>query len=215
MQKDSPALELIVGLGNPGDTYRGTRHNMGFDFLDLLAAKTSGVFRDEPRYFGEVARIRIRSRELWLLKPTTFMNLSGQAVQALSSYFKIAPASILVAHDELDILPGTMRLKFAGGNAGHNGLKDITSKLSTPNFWRLRLGIGHPRVFCPEMQVYDWVLGHPVPEHRTAIDKCQRAALDAVDLLVDGEFQRAERAINRFSAVEKKEADGKDEGNKK
>ena len=134
-----------------------------------------------------------------LLKPTTFMNLSGSAVQAVASYYKIKPEEILVVHDELDLQPGAMRLKIGGGNAGHNGLKDITAKLSTPNFWRLRVGIGHPRQFCPQQAVYDWVLGTPSGEHQQKIDECLAAALKWIDAFAAGDLDRVHRAILKFS----------------
>ena len=128
-------IQLIVGLGNPGPEYARTRHNAGFWFLDSLADNLGVRFREEKKFHGECCRARIEGRDVWLLKPTTFMNASGQAVVALALYYKILPSSILVIHDELDLLPGCMRLKQGGGNAGHNGLKDISAKLGTPNFW--------------------------------------------------------------------------------
>ena len=145
MANNTAPILLIVGLGNPGDQYRTTRHNMGFQYLDRVAEQYGARFLPEAKFFGETTRISTKAGDVRLLKPTTFMNLSGSAVQAVASYYKIKPEEILVVHDELDLHPGTMRLKLGGGNAGHNGLKDITAKLSTPNFWRLRVGIGHPR----------------------------------------------------------------------
>ena len=141
----SKAIRLIVGLGNPGPEYAGTRHNAGFRFVDALARREGAVMREERKFQAEVGRIRVGEREVWLLKPLTFMNNSGRAVQAAAQYYKISPEEILVAHDELDIDPGQMRLKQGGGHAGHNGLRDIAAQLGTPDFWRLRLGVGHPR----------------------------------------------------------------------
>ena len=197
-QNPTPIL-LIVGLGNPGDEYRSTRHNIGFQFLDRLAARENVRFLPQARFFGELARIQAKSGDVRLLKPTTYMNLSGSAVQALAGYFKIKPEEILVVHDELDLPPGAMRLKLGGGNAGHNGLKDITAKLGTPNFWRLRVGIGHPRQFCPQQAVFDWVLGTPSAEHQEAIDGCLDAALKWVDGFASGNFERINRALLKFS----------------
>ncbi len=198
MPNTSP-IRLIVGLGNPGADYAGTRHNAGYDFLDLVAKEAKISFREEMKFFGLLAKLHTEDGDLWLLKPTTFMNASGSAVQAISSYYKIAPEEILVAHDELDLPPGTMKIKLGGGNAGHNGLKDITEKLSTPNFWRLRFGIGHPRVFCPQMQVYDWVLGRASAEHREGLETCLKAALKTVNNLAAGKMQSVERTIMKFA----------------
>ena len=198
MAQNTPIL-LIVGLGNPGDSYRTTRHNVGFQFLDRLAASCGARFAADAKFFGETARISAKAGDVRLLKPTTFMNLSGSAVQAVASYYKIKPEEILVVHDELDLQPGAMRLKIGGGNAGHNGLKDITAKLSTPNFWRLRVGIGHPRQFCPQQAVYDWVLGTPSSEHQQKIDECLAAALKWIDAFAAGDLDRVHRAILKFS----------------
>ena len=200
---NSQNIRLLVGLGNPGSSYAGTRHNAGFDFLDLIAKDAKISFREEARFFGLLARLTTEAGDLWLLKPTTFMNLSGQSVQSVASYYKIAPEEILVAHDELDLVPGTMKIKLGGGNAGHNGLKDITEKLGTPNFWRLRFGIGHPRVFCPQMQVYDWVLGRAPAEQREPLDTCLKAATKIVDNLICGKMASVERTIGKFAHAPK------------
>lgn len=202
MAENKP-IALIVGLGNPGDNYRDTRHNVGFHFVDRLAQLKGARFAAEGKFFGEVTRISTPSGDVRMLKPTTFMNLSGSAVQAVAAYYKITPEEILVVHDELDLPPGTMKMKIGGGNAGHNGLKDITAKLSTPNFWRLRIGIGHPRQFCPQQQVYDWVLGTPSPEHQEGIDKCIDAALKTVDNLAAGNFDSVERTVNKWGSLPK------------
>lgn len=192
-------IALIVGLGNPGDEYRHTRHNAGFDFVERLAAARGVRFAHQPKFFGETARIGTPAGDVWLLKPLTYMNLSGQAVQPLASYYKITPEEILVVHDELDLVPGTMRLKFGGGSAGHNGLKDITQRLATSNFWRLRVGIGHPRSLCPGMAVADWVLGRPTAEQADGIAACLEGALKAVDNLCVGKFDNAERTLGKFA----------------
>lgn len=192
-------IALIVGLGNPGDEYRNTRHNVGFDFLDRLAQAKGARFSHQAKFFGETARISTPAGDVWLLKPSTYMNLSGQAVQPLAAYYKISPEEILVVHDELDLVPGTMRLKFGGSNAGHNGLKDITQRLSTGDFWRLRVGIGHPRKLCPGMAVVDWVLGRATAEQNEGISKCLEGALKAVDNLALGKFDGAERTLSKFA----------------
>ena len=164
-----PAIRLIVGLGNPGAEYSDTRHNAGFWFLDALANREKVFFHEEKKFLGEVARVRLAGQDIWLLKPLTYMNRSGQSVVSLALYYKILPEEILVVHDELDLMPGCMKLKKGGGNAGHNGLKDITEKLSTPNFWRLRLGTGHPRTLGLAQPVADFVLHAPSDEHKSLI----------------------------------------------
>lgn len=215
MASTNTPIRLIVGLGNPGDQYRGTRHNMGFLFLDrLVQQQKDGRFSSDARFFGDTARICTSCGDLWLLKPTTFMNLSGSAVQAMAAYYKIKPEEILVVHDELDIAPGCLKVKLGGGNAGHNGLKDITAKLFTPNFWRLRVGIGHPRIFCPQQQVYDWVLGTPSQEHLAAINLCIDAALKTVEYWAAGEQIKAERALKKYATPPKPQS-ASDENAKK
>ena len=204
MANEKP-IALIVGLGNPGDEYRDTRHNVGWLFLDALAREKNLRFTDESKFFGQTARLHTPSGEVWLLKPTTYMNRSGSAVQAMAAYYKIAPEEILVVHDELDLVPGTMKMKKGGGNAGHNGLKDIAARLSTPEFWRLRIGIGHPRQFCPQQQVYDWVLGRPSAEHEEGIAKCLEAALRTVDNFAAGNFDRVKRTVGKFATLPKSE----------
>lgn len=199
MAQPSP-IRLIAGLGNPGQEYVRTRHNAGFRFLDALAAKTGALFRSEPKFKGELARARIAGEEVWLLKPTTYMNLSGESVSAVANYYKIAPKEILVVHDEMDLLPGCMRIKLGGGNAGHNGLKSITAQLGTPDFWRLRLGIGHPRTLGLAQQVFDFVLSSPNAEQAAAIETCEKAALDTAALWAEGEMEKAHRAIASYGS---------------
>ena len=191
-------IRLIVGLGNPGPDYENTRHNAGFWFLDRLALKQSVFFHEEKKFFGQVAKVRIANQEVWLLKPSTYMNRSGQAVVALALYYKILPEEILVVHDEMDLLPGCMKVKKGGGNAGHNGLKDITEKLSTPNFWRLRLGTGHPRSLGLAQPVIDFVLHAPSSEHRALIDECIDAEIKTIADIAVGDMARVQRSIAKF-----------------
>ena len=176
---------------------------MGFWFLDELARDKGVRFSSDARFFGDTARLTTPEGDVWLLKPTTYMNASGSAVQALAAYYKIKPEEILVVHDELDIAPGCLKVKLGGGNAGHNGLKDITAKLSTPNFWRLRIGIGHPRVYCPQQQVYDWVLGCPSSEHESAIRPMIAEALKTVPWWITGDTARIERTLKKFGSLPK------------
>jgi peptidyl-tRNA hydrolase, PTH1 family len=185
------AIRLIVGLGNVGAEYERTRHNAGFWFVDAIARKAGVQFGGERKFHGEVARVRDRGNELWLLKPGTYMNRSGQAVVALALYYKILPTQILVAHDELDLSPGVVKMKRGGGHAGHNGLRDIQAKLSSADFWRLRLGIGHPRSLQLTQEVADFVLHPPSREHLQAIEDAIGRSLDIVPQVVDGQFERA------------------------
>ena len=191
MDPQDNSIRLIVGLGNVGAEYERTRHNAGFWLVDAIARKAGASFGAERKFHGEAARLRDHGRELWLLKPGTWMNRSGQAVAALALYYKILPTQILVAHDEVDLMPGIVKLKRGGGTAGHNGLKDIQAKLSTPDFWRLRIGVGHPRTLALSQEVADFVLHPPGREHEAAIDESLGRALDIVPLLVEGQFERA------------------------
>jgi len=184
-------IRLIVGLGNTGAEYESTRHNAGFWYADAIARRSGARFSNERKFHGDVARARVGGSELWLLKPNTFVNRSGQAVVALALYYKILPSQIVVAHDELDLLPGIVKLKLGGGTAGHNGLKDTQARLSTPEFWRLRIGIGHPRVLQVEQDVADFVLHPPRKEEQAAIDEAIERAEKAVDLLIQGDFDAA------------------------
>jgi peptidyl-tRNA hydrolase, PTH1 family len=182
-------IRLLVGLGNPGPEYHATRHNAGFWWLDAVAAKLGARLAFDRNYHGLVARVnRAGGGPLWLLEPQTFMNLSGKSVAALARFFKIAPEEILVAHDELDLLPGQVKLKQGGSHAGHNGLKDIVAQFGSADFWRLRLGIGHPGV---KAEVIDYVLKKPSPEHREAIEQCIARTLDALDVMLDSQMERA------------------------
>jgi peptidyl-tRNA hydrolase, PTH1 family len=186
-------IRLIVGLGNPGPEYELTRHNAGFWWVDA-AAQTMRVQLDADRRFhGLVARVNRPSGPVWLLRPMTYMNLSGKAVGALARFFKIAPDEILVVHDELDLLPGQVKIKQGGGGAGHNGLKDIQAQLGTPDFWRLRIGIGHPGV---RAEVTNWVLRKPAPEQRDAMLACIARTIEALPLLLDGPMEHAMMKIH-------------------
>jgi peptidyl-tRNA hydrolase, PTH1 family len=181
-------IRLLVGLGNPGPEYEQTRHNAGFWWIDEVARKLKASLAPDRNYHGLVARVNRPDGPLWLLEPMTFMNLSGKSVAALARFYKIAPHEILVAHDELDLMPGQVKLKLGGGHAGHNGLKDIHAQLGSPDYWRLRLGIGHPGV---KAEVVNYVLRKPSPEHREGIEKAIEQSLSAMDLVLDGEMERA------------------------
>ena len=181
-------IKLFVGLGNPGAEYQATRHNAGFWWLDALARELKLTPMADKAWHGQVARTSVNGQTLWLLKPLTFMNLSGRPVAALARFYKIAPHEILVAHDELDIVPGQLKLKRAGSHAGHNGLRDIHDQLGSDDYWRLRLGIGHPGV---KSEVIDWVLKKPLAEHREAIEACITRSFKALPLLLSGEMEKA------------------------
>lgn len=165
-----PAIRLIVGLGNIGPEYEATRHNAGFWWVDAVARQCNTRFMREAKFHGEVARVTVQGASIWLLKPGTYMNRSGRAVAALAGFYRIAPDEILVVHDELDLLPGVSKMKLGGGLAGHNGLKDIAASLGTPGFWRLRLGIGHPRTLNTSQEVADFVLHAPRRDEQQAIE---------------------------------------------
>ena len=186
-------IRLIVGLGNPGPEHTATRHNAGFWFIDEVASRLRTSLVPERGYFGLAGRASVSGQAVWLLKPTTYMNLSGKSVAALARFFKIEPPEILVAHDELDLLPGQVKLKQGGSHAGHNGLRDIHAQLGSADYWRLRIGIGHPGV---KDQVVDYVLKKPSPEHRVEIEKSIEQALTGLDLVLAGDMERATMKIN-------------------
>ncbi len=186
-------IRLLVGLGNPGPEYERTRHNAGFWLVDAAAASLKMRLQPERCYFGLYARATGPHGPVCLLQPTTFMNLSGKSVAAVCRFFKIAPDEVLVAHDELDLLPGHVKLKRGGGHAGHNGLKDIHAQLGSADFWRLRLGIGHPGV---KAEVLDHVLRKPPATERDAIDASIDRALGGLDLLLAGDMERAQIRIH-------------------
>lgn len=181
-------IKLFVGLGNPGPEYEDTRHNAGFWWVDEAVRKLRGQLSPERSYFGLVARVNLATGPVWFLQPMTYMNLSGKAVAPLARFFKIAPEEILAVHDELDLLPGQMKLKLGGSAAGHNGLKDMQAQLGSPNFWRLRLGIGHPG---HKAEVSNYVLRRPPIEEREAIQACITKSMDALELLLAGDMERA------------------------
>lgn len=183
---------LIVGLGNPGPEYEATRHNVGFWFIDQLAEQLKISLAPQSKFHG----IAGRNGETWLLKPSTFMNRSGQAVAALANFYKIPAAEILVIHDELDLPPGGIRLKQGGGNGGHNGLKDIQAKLGTPDFWRLRLGIGHPRTLGLSQQVVDFVLHQPRKEEMPDIEQALQRSLLAWPKISAGDYAAAQQQLH-------------------
>ena len=185
------APRLIVGLGNPGRDYEETRHNAGFWFCTKLAAQLGIPLNKEARFHGLTAHAQ--TQKLWLLLPQTFMNRSGQAVGALARFHHITPAEILVVHDELDIPPGQLRLKFGGGMGGHNGLKDITTHLGTQDYWRLRIGIGHPG---DRNEVVNYVLKPPRAEEQADIDAAILRALDLMPLIEKGEWNAATQRAN-------------------
>ncbi|MDE1941630.1 MAG: aminoacyl-tRNA hydrolase [Betaproteobacteria bacterium] len=181
-------LQLIVGLGNPGADYQHTRHNAGFWFVDRVAQAAGQAFRHESRFHGEVAKVLLDGRVLWLLKPGTYMNASGRAVAALTHFHRFTPDQVLVVHDELDLPPGVAKVKRGGGAAGHNGLKDLIAALGSPEFWRLRIGIGHPG---QRDAVADFVLHRPSRSEQDAIDEALERALGVLPELVSGQAAAA------------------------
>ena len=180
-------IRLFVGLGNPGAQYEDTRHNAGFWWIDQICAQTSSKTSLEAKFFGHSGRLNGQA-DTWLLTPTTFMNASGRAVAALARFYKIAPEAVLVIHDELDLPPGTARLKQGGGHGGHNGLKDIAAQLGSNNFWRLRLGIGHPG---ERSEVVNYVLHAPMREEMQQIESAMDASTLVLPQLLQGEFSAA------------------------
>lgn len=198
----APMIRLLVGLGNPGPQYEATRHNAGFWWIDDVARQLGVNLVPERAYQGLVARVNRPlagvEAPVWLLQPQTYMNLSGRSVAALARFFKIEPQEILVVHDELDLLPGQMKIKRGGGHAGHNGLKDIQAQLGSPDFWRLRLGIGHPGV---KAEVADYVLRKPPAAEREAIEDCITRSRAALAPLLRGEMEAASRLIHARPAA--------------
>ncbi|MFN8769911.1 MAG: aminoacyl-tRNA hydrolase [Neisseriaceae bacterium] len=186
------SIKLIVGLGNPGSEYAETRHNAGFWLVDSVANKYNVAFKNESKYFGEVAKFKYNNEDIFLLKPQTFMNLSGKAVAALALFYKILPDQILVAHDELDFNPNVVKLKYDGGNGGHNGLKDI-DRVIGKNYWRLRLGIGHPG---DKNKVVSYVLKKPTVDEKIEIDRSIDKSISFLELLLDGKFDDAMKKIH-------------------
>lgn len=181
-------IQLIVGLGNPGAEYEDTRHNAGFWWVDEICREHGVTLASESKFFGRAGKLKLGGREAWLLQPATFMNASGRAVAALARFYRIAPHNILVVHDELDLLPGNVKLKRGGGNGGHNGLKDISAQLGTPDYWRLRLGIGHPG---EKSAVVNFVLKPPVKDEAVLIGNTIDQSTRMLPLLLEGSFEAA------------------------
>ncbi len=186
-------IKLFVGLGNPGAEYEDTRHNAGFWWLDAAAKALNVTLQHDKNYHGRMARTVIDGQTVWLLAPHTYMNLSGKSVAALARFFKIAPADMLVVHDELDIPPGEAKLKFGGGHAGHNGLRDIHTQMGTGDYWRLRLGVGHPG---DKAEVIHWVLKRPLLDDRIAITQCIDRTVKALPALLAGDMPKATMLIH-------------------
>jgi PTH1 family peptidyl-tRNA hydrolase len=186
-------IKLFVGLGNPGPDYAATRHNAGFWWIEELARELKVSLSMDKSYHGYVARTTVGGQTVWLLQPQTFMNLSGKSVASLAKFFKIAPEEILVIHDELDIAPGQMKVKFGGSHAGHNGLRDIHAQLGSADYWRLRIGVGHPGV---KSEVINWVLKKPSLDNRIAIDQTIIRSLKAVPDMISGDMDKATMLIH-------------------
>ncbi|WP_337264824.1 MULTISPECIES: aminoacyl-tRNA hydrolase [unclassified Serratia (in: enterobacteria)] len=192
------SIKLIVGLANPGAEYAQTRHNAGAWYVDLLAQRHNQPLKEESKFFGYTARLNLAGNDVRLLVPTTFMNLSGKAVAAIATFYRIQPEEILVAHDELDLPPGVAKLKLGGSNGGHNGLKDIQSKLgNTPNFYRLRIGIGHPG---DKNRVVGFVLGKPPAAEQTLIDDAIDESLRCTEILLQEGITKAMNRLHAFKA---------------
>ncbi|MBJ2162568.1 aminoacyl-tRNA hydrolase [Acidovorax sp. IB03] len=181
-------IKLFVGLGNPGPDYEATRHNAGFWWIDALARELKVNLVPERSYYGLAGRTSVNGQSVWLLQPQTFMNLSGKSVASLARFFKIQPEEILVVHDELDLPPGQVKLKRGGSHAGHNGLRDIHAQLGSPNYWRLRIGIGHPG---EKSEVANWVLKKPAPDQRTLIEDSIAHSLKAHTAMLAGDMDKA------------------------
>ena len=181
-------IKLFVGLGNPGPDYEATRHNAGFWWIDALARELKVNLVPERSYYGLAGRTSVNGQSVWLLQPQTFMNLSGKSVASLARFFKIQPEEILVVHDELDLPPGQVKLKRGGSHAGHNGLRDIHAQLGSPDYWRLRIGIGHPG---EKSEVANWVLKKPAPDQRTLIEDSIAHSLKAHTSMLAGDMDKA------------------------
>lgn len=187
------SIKLIVGLGNPGSQYTNTRHNAGFWFVDALCKKYGFDLKDNKKFYGEAANVDINNHSVWLLKPMTYMNHSGKALQSLTQFYKIKPEEILVAYDELDLPPGTVKLKKGGGHGGHNGLRDIISLIGSNEFYRIRLGIGHPG---HKSQVVSWVLNRASSDDEISINNAIDKSLAVLEDLLDGQLEKATRELH-------------------
>lgn len=181
-------IQIIAGLGNPGAEYEKTRHNAGFWFIDQLVSKYNLTLKNESKFSAQLGRLNSASGNVWIIKPTTFMNRSGQSIAQLARFYKIQPEQILVVHDELDLSPGVVKLKQGGGHGGHNGLRDSISQLADKNFYRLRLGIGHPG---SKEQVVGFVLGKTPSSEKILIASAIDKSIDAIELILQGEMQKA------------------------
>ncbi|WGL99522.1 aminoacyl-tRNA hydrolase [Arsenophonus sp. aPb] len=191
-------IKLIVGLANPGAEYALTRHNVGAWYVELLAKHHNQLLKEESKFFGYTARINLADNDVRLLIPTTYMNLSGKSVLALANFYRIKPAEILVAHDELDLMPGTAKIKLGGSNGGHNGLKDIQNKLGNdPNFYRLRIGIGHPG---DKNKVVGFVLSKPTLAEQKLIDDTIDEAIGCTPILLNEGVHKAVNRLHAFKA---------------
>ncbi|NOL50471.1 aminoacyl-tRNA hydrolase [Pelistega europaea] len=189
------SIRLIVGLGNPGPQYEATRHNVGFWLADQVAEDYKTNFAMESSLHGQLAKFKTLNGNVYVLKPTTYMNRSGQAVRAVAQFYKISVEEILVLHDELDIPPGEIKLKKGGGHAGHNGLRDIQAQMGSPEFWRLRIGVGHPRTLGLAQQVADYVLHPPRKEDMSLIEGSLTRGRVSIEALLKGDKNLASRAL--------------------
>lgn len=191
-----PPIRLIIGLGNPGPEYEATRHNAGFWLADQLADDLHASFTLEKNFFAWVAKARVDGEVVLLAKPSTFMNRSGQAAGALMRFYKLTPSQVLVLHDELDLMPGQVKIKRGGGHAGHNGLRDIQSVFSSPDFWRMRIGIGHPRTLGLAQQVVGFVLAPPRRDELLEIEKALERSRIVLPALLRGEYDQAMQQLH-------------------
>ncbi len=186
-------IKLIVGLGNPGSKYAQTRHNVGFWFIDLLCKSSGFDLKDNKKFYGQAAKVNLADRPVWLLKPETFMNLSGKAVASLANFYKIEVDEILVIYDELDLPVGTAKIKKSGGHGGHNGLRDIINSMGSKDFYRIRLGIGHPG---HKSKVLSWVLGRPNTDDEISINNAITKSLTVLDDLILGNLEKATKELH-------------------
>ncbi len=189
-------IRFFVGLGNPGSEYEDTRHNAGFWFVDAIARQCNASFNKETKFSGWLAKTKVGGTEVFFLKPSTYMNLSGQSVRAVAQFYKIGAHEMLVLHDELDIAPGSLKMKKGGGTGGHNGLKDIQAQMGTADYWRLRIGIGHPRTLNLNQEVADFVLHAPRRDELAAIETLVPRTLAVVPQLLSGDLENAYRLLH-------------------
>ena len=193
MPGDTIGFQLIVGLGNPGREYEDTRHNAGFWFVDQVAARAGVTLKPESRFFGQVAKAVIGGQTVYLLKPSEFMNLSGKSIAPLVRFYKLDPTKMLVVHDELDLSPGTIRLKKGGGAGGHNGLRDTIAKLGVKDFWRMRVGVGHPG---HKSAVAGYVLKRAPADQQRLMDESIELAVSEIDRIVAGDINEATKTLH-------------------